>query len=1273
MYSLENKSNLKNYPNILKKTLKFPKCDSCEIENQPPIIYCPFDEQLICASCYHRKEHHENKRQWFFDLARKKFTNEITSVKNDPNSDERVGIHLLCLCETKISILEIIKSIGGDLTQTNRYGQTQFHELCSRNPTIMQIEFFLKSGCNFRNSDYLKNTAIIFICSKEPELRLLNYCLKNGADLEQKNEIGKNCVHFMFQNSLNLRSLIYLTKLKVDLNCKDKRQKTPLHYFFEEENSIKSKKFIKIVDLCIKNGFDIHSCDEKKETLFHLIVKKIEKDDLWVLDYFLSKGFDPNIPNINNNTPLQMYCESAETTIEGIKMFFGRGLPLDFTIKNAHGSSIFSSICYGFQDLNLIEYILKERLETLNNKNCKSKIKIDINPTKDMSETLLHFVCRRRPSVELMKLFLQNGANVNILNDNKCTAYFYVLEKRLHTTDLEMFLKYGYNVNLDGSAFYICDQCPDKDFIKMFIKEKYNFNEKGDWKGNTAFHKVCKAWDFNFETLKLCLSHGCKLNIKNKKEETPFSWICRYNPDPEILKLCFENGAKCYITDNFDPFRYVCESPKVNLESIKLFYDNTKISFNNKDQSGKTEFDLIMKNDSSLKTIKYCLSKGAKINKGDNRGKSMTTFHYLCQGKPSMQAINFFLQKGADLHLKDQNLKTAFHHICENHLDYEIIQFFLKNGAQLNDFDKEHKTPYQSICRNQKLTAKILKLCYRYDQNLDQKTSDSKTLFHLACNNTNNAPIPILKFFLKRGISFRVCDSSNESPISLLCKNDLTMEKLKLFIKYGSEMDHIMERDSNILLAISQNFRYLYLKNPNEAIKFIEVYLENFGNSKPLMGFLQKSFRIICNQEKIPILVLKAFLDYAPLLNLNERGPYGYTPFNLFCKRKRNYDKLKLFLQKIEFFNINKSDLWGSTPLHFVCKHSNNTFKKVKLLLMYGAEINAIDEKCKTPFHHFVKHHHGYRSIIKFLETNADPSIKNINYITPLTYFMGFVLSETYVKKLLQMENYQYAVLIKNFQLFFEREEFTDYEINGIKVHALLLEFRIQKKIEKIKEILEKYSKGSIELFLKWVYYEKMPDFELKTEEEKSTIKRDKKITLEDYLKQKNNFFQIIKEFDILLFEERFTLKGSLKEMFLDNDSKDFTIIIPDENNESEDLHQNINENSENSENSEEESKGCNVRTIKIHKLVLQCRSELFRGVFLSINEQEIAEITNYSDISYESFLILVEYLYTEKIDEKKLTRKNIEELSGAVDYYQLNPRCSLMWYIQSKCIDEDY
>ncbi|KAJ5069700.1 btk-binding protein-related [Anaeramoeba ignava] len=76
----------------------------------------------------------------------------------------------------------------------------------------------------------------------------------------------------------------------------------------------------------------------------------------------------------------------------------------------------------------------------------------------------------------------------------------------------------------------------------------------------------------------------------------------------------------------------------------------------------------------------------------------------------------------------------------------------------------------------------------------------------------------------------------------------------------------------------------------------------------------------------------------------------------------------------------------------------------------------------------------------------------------------------------------------------------------------------------------------------------------------------------------------------------------------------------------------------------------------KFPKLILIMRSELYRGMFLSVTNDTSNKVTDYSELSNKSFEILEYWIYSNQIkNEIQITQEIINEIQIGIDYFQLN------------------
>ncbi|KAJ6229107.1 u5 small nuclear ribonucleoprotein 40 kda protein [Anaeramoeba flamelloides] len=218
-----------------------------------------------------------------------------------------------------------------------------------------------------------------------------------------------------------------------------------------------------------------------------------------------------------------------------------------------------------------------------------------------------------------------------------------------------------------------------------------------------------------------------------------------------------------------------------------------------------------------------------------------------------------------------------------------------------------------------------------------------------------------------------------------------------------------------------------------------------------------------------------------------------------------------------------------------------------------------------------------------------------------------------------QLENYSCSNF--NFLKFLKNPKFSDLEIFDYPVHKFLVKSRCLKEASEIKTILENnFSKQETFKFLEWVYGKEFNSFSSMNEIQKIFDK----LEIHD-LKTK-------------------TLQSDLINSYSDENSKDFSIIVKDQDN-----------NQDQDNNDEDEDNDGYEEEIKVHKFILFTKCGLFQDFFENF-AKETNKVQDYSGKSIESIEHFIKYLY---FNELKLTGDDdpqliYEELFDAVDYYQL-------------------
>ncbi|KAJ5080509.1 regulator of chromosome condensation [Anaeramoeba ignava] len=216
----------------------------------------------------------------------------------------------------------------------------------------------------------------------------------------------------------------------------------------------------------------------------------------------------------------------------------------------------------------------------------------------------------------------------------------------------------------------------------------------------------------------------------------------------------------------------------------------------------------------------------------------------------------------------------------------------------------------------------------------------------------------------------------------------------------------------------------------------------------------------------------------------------------------------------------------------------------------------------------------------------------------------NYHISCGYDKSFLYYSPPSFSNLEEDLIKLFRRKEFCDISFkteNGeiIKAHKLILKYRLnqnQNEIEKLQEIISNKSIKESNQIFEMIYSNRIINPKLYSE---------------------------IKE--IINSNEK--IEETMKRIYLNENENEKDFII---------------------ERKEKQ--------YKFPKLILIMRSELYRGMFLSVTNDTSNKVTDYSELSNKSFQIFEYWIYSNQIkDEIQITKEIINEIEIGIDYFQIN------------------
>lgn len=359
---------------------------------------------------------------------------------------------------------------------------------------LAKVEKMVEGGADLKKTCHqitLLQEAARF--GKKP---IVEYLISKGMNPNEKGYPGTIAPPIYLAASGGHKDVV---KYLLSKNAKTNSEKTPLIFYAVGSGDDGT------VDLLLKKGLKVDAKDGLGRNALHFLAStdKMKGDDPGkpaqlkkMTKFLIGKGLDPNSTNRVGQTPLQT-CGRLSN--------LGRSVPAkDYQIYKNKRLAVAEALIAKGADVNKptmrrgkpkgntspLAIAIFSNFDELIDLLLKNKAK----PTLSSGMTALHYAvyCGRWEGT--IKKLLAAGIDINVLDSKGQTAMFYVVKGGpLSEPKAKVFdLLLAKNINLDVA---------DK---------KY---------GNTVLHQAAKGYDLK-QVTKL-VEKGAKLNIKNKKGQTP--------------------------------------------------------------------------------------------------------------------------------------------------------------------------------------------------------------------------------------------------------------------------------------------------------------------------------------------------------------------------------------------------------------------------------------------------------------------------------------------------------------------------------------------------------------------------------------------------------------------------------------------------------------------------------------------------------------------------------------------------------------------------------
>lgn len=515
-------------------------------------------------------------RTMLFELSAKRRIESIKIlIRNgiDINSEDNYGKTVLSEAVDKIDgmMIRFLLENGASINHVNSSGRTVLHDaaleennraftiLMAQNPNLNLRDHYgrtvLFDAVEGGNLDIIReivnNIDDINIVDNNGQSVLFDAVLKDNPDIAKfliSNGIDVNILDKKRQSALfnavilgaqNLPVIELLLEKGAKLNIKDYSEKTILDEILKILSILKNadekvdgkyrlvsadRNYLKLTGILIDLGLAIDRTDIDGKTVLY---KEVERENYDTINFLIASGADVNAQDKEGRTVLFDAILKGTSNMNMIDHLISKGADIDHR---------------DFNERTVIDDLAEAVLITKNNKKPTSKRFFDLNENDDYFQLLkkmllfkprindakkdgrtIIFYLLENDNLELIKIFVNAGLDLNIVDNEMNTPLSFLVDKGLQITNnkekevflekLVFLLKFRIDVNTidkEGKTiFHKAAFANDLEVMEKLLTKKVNLNIK-DKQGRTALHHT--QWKGNYKIARLLIAAGADIN-----------------------------------------------------------------------------------------------------------------------------------------------------------------------------------------------------------------------------------------------------------------------------------------------------------------------------------------------------------------------------------------------------------------------------------------------------------------------------------------------------------------------------------------------------------------------------------------------------------------------------------------------------------------------------------------------------------------------------------------------------------------------------------------